>query len=86
MDVKREAEKVASIATYFVWVGWLFVIYAVVAGVLWWIDLASRESINIFQAFAASAAAVAAPIFIAMLVAMLGHTVRLFALYVGSRS
>lgn len=85
MDVKREAEKVAALATYFVWVGWLFVIYAVVAGVLWWIDLASRESINILESFALSASAVAVPIFIALAVAMIGHSVRLFALYVGSR-
>lgn len=85
MDMKREAQRVAALATYFVWVGWLFVIYAVVAGVLWWIDLASRESINILESFALSASAVAAPIFIALAVAMIGHAVRLFALYVGSR-
>lgn len=86
MDVKREADKVAALATYFVWVGWFFVIYAVIAGVIWWIDLASRESINVFEAFAASAAAVAVPIFIALAVAMMGHSIRLFALYVSSRS
>ncbi len=86
MDVNREAQRLASIATYFVWVGWIFVIYAVVAGVLWWIDLASKEAFNFLESFALSASAIAGPIFIALLVAAVGHTMRLFALYVASRS
>ena len=40
MDLQRDAARLATIATMFVWVGWLFVLYALIAGVLWWIDLA----------------------------------------------
>lgn len=86
MDVTREAQRLATIATYFVWVGWIFVIYALVAGVLWWIDLASKEAFNFLESFALSASAIAGPIFIALLVAGVGHTMRLFALYVASKS
>lgn len=86
MDIRKEAGRLASIATYFVWVGWFFVLYAVVAGVLWWIDLASKEAFNILEAFVLSASAIGVPIFLALLVASVGHALRLFALYVASKS
>jgi hypothetical protein len=86
MDIGTEARRLAALATYFVWVGWFFVIYALVAGVFWFIDLASKANINWLQALGASAAAIGVPIFLALLVAGLGHTMRLFALYAGSRS
>ena len=86
MDIGTEARRLAALATYFVWVGWFFVIYALVAGVFWFIDLAGQPNINWLHALGLSAAAVGGPIFIALLVAGLGHTMRLFAMYVGSRS
>lgn len=86
MDVQRDAARLASIATIFVWVGWLSVLYAVIAGVLWWIDLAGREAFNILEAFAISSAAIGGPLFLALIVAALGHALRLFALYVASKS
>ena len=79
MDLQRDAERLATIATVFVWVGWLFVLYAVIAGVLWWIDLASRANVNLLEAFAISSAAIGGPLFLALLVAGLGHFLRLFA-------
>lgn len=85
MDLQREAGRLASIATFFVVVGWFSVIYAVVAGVLWWIDLAQRPAFNVFEAFAISASAIGGPIFLALIVAAFGHGARLFAMYVGSR-
>ena len=86
MDVQRDAARLASIATIFVWVGWLAVLYAVIAGILWWIDLAQRQAFNFLEAFAISAAAIGGPLFLALIVAALGHALRLFALYVASKS
>ena len=86
MTVQRDAARLASIATVFVWVGWLAVLYALISGVLWWIDLAQREAFNFLQAFAISSAAIGEPLFLALIVAALGHALRLFALYVASKS
>ena len=86
MDVVKEATRLAALATYFVWVGWFFVIYALVAGIFWFIDLANQPNINWLQALGLSASAIGVPIFLALLVASVGHTMRLFALYVGSKT
>jgi hypothetical protein len=81
-----DARRLASIGTFFVIVGWVFVVYALVAGVIWWIDLAGREAFNLFEALAISASAVGLPIFAAFVVAGFGYTIRLFALYVATKS
>jgi hypothetical protein len=86
MDLQRDAARLATIATIFVWVGWLAVLYCAVAGVLWWIDLAGREAFNFLEAFAISSAAIGGPLFLALIVAGLGHALRLFALYVAGKS
>ena len=86
MDLQRDAARLATIATVFVWVGWLSIAYALIAGILWWIDLAGREAFNFLEAFAISAAAIGTPLFLALLVAGLGHALRLFAAYVASKS
>ena len=86
MDLQRDAARLAGIATIFVIVGWLSVLYALVAGILWWIDLASRNNVNWLEAFAISSAAIGGPLFLALIVAGLGHFLRLFAVYVASRS
>jgi hypothetical protein len=86
VDLRRDAARLATIATVFVWVGWLSIIYAFVAGVLWWIDLAGRPAFNFLEALAISAAAIGVPLFLALIVAALGHALRLFALYVGSKA
>lgn len=86
MDVMKEAQRLASLATVFVWVGWLGIIWALIAGVLWWIDLASKEAFNFLEAFAASSVAIGGPLFLAIIVASFGHALRLFAMYVASRS
>jgi TRAP-type C4-dicarboxylate transport system permease small subunit len=54
--------------------------------VIWWIDLAQREAFNIIEAFAISASAIGIPIFIAFVLAGFGYFLRLFALYVASKS
>ena len=75
-----------SIGTFFIILGWIAVIYAVIAGILWWIDLAQRAAFNIFEAFAISAAAIGVPIFAAFVLAGFGYFLRLFALWVASQS
>ena len=86
MDIISDARRLATIGTFFIVVGWVAVIYAVIAGLLWWIDLAGREAFNILEAFAISASAIGLPIFGAFLVAGLGYALRLFALYVASKT
>ena len=86
MNVEKDALRLATIATVFIWVGWLGVLFAAIAGVLWWIDLAGREAFNIIEAFALSSAAVGGPLFLALIVTALGYALRLFAIYVASRS
>jgi hypothetical protein len=86
VDLQRDAARLAGIATVFVIVGWLAVLYSLIAGILWWIDLASRNNVNWLEAFAISSAAIGGPLFLALIVAGLGHFLRLFAVYVASRS
>jgi len=86
MDIRAEARRLASIATVFVWVGWFFVLYAIIAGVFWWIDLTSKPNINFLQALGASAAAIGGPIFLALIIAGMGHFLRLFAMWAASQS
>jgi len=86
MDISAEARRLAAIATYFVWVGWFFVIYAIVAGIFWFIDLAGKPSVNWLQALGLSLSAIGLPIFVSLLVAGLGHFTRLFALYVARQT
>ncbi|MCJ7711531.1 MAG: hypothetical protein MUQ32_11960 [Chloroflexi bacterium] len=82
----KDARRLASIGTFFIIVGWVFVAYAIVAGVIWWIDLAQREAFNAVEALGISASAVGLPIFMAFLIAGVGYAMRLFALYVASKS
>jgi len=86
VDVQRDAARLATIATVFVWVGWIAIVYALIAGLFWWIDLASRPAFNFLEALAISSAAIGVPLFLALIVAALGHSLRLFALYVASKS
>ena len=86
VDIQNDARRLASIGTFFIIRGWIAVIYAVIAGILWWIDLAQREAFNIFEAFAISAAAIGMPIFAAFVLAGFGYFLRLFALWVSSQS
>jgi hypothetical protein len=86
VDLQRDAARLITIATVFVWIGWLSVLYALIAGILWWIDLAGRAAFNLIEAFAISSAAIGGPLFLALIVAGLGHALRLFAEYVAGKS
>ena len=84
MDIRAEARRLASVATVFVWVGWFFVLYAILAGVFWWLALVSKEAFNFLEALGLSLSAVDGPIFLALIVAGMGHFLRLFALWAAS--
>ena len=82
----KDARRLAVAGTFLIVAGWVFAIYAVIAGIVWWIDLAQRDAFNVFQALAVSASAIGEPIFVAFVVAGVGYTMRLFAQYVASKS
>lgn len=85
-QLMNDARRLASIGTFFIILGWIAVIYALIAGLLWWIDLAQREAFNVLEALAISAAAIGTPIFAAFVFAGFGYGLRLFALYVVSKA
>jgi hypothetical protein len=85
MDLRAEARRLAGVATIFVYVGWFVVLYSVISGVFWWLALASQPTINWLTALGASLGAIGGPIFLALIVAGMGHFLRLFALVAGSR-
>ncbi len=85
MSVLEEARRLATIATVFVTLGWFFVIYAIVAGVMWFIALASTDAVNWLEALGASLLSIGMPIFLSLIVAGFGHFLRLFAMDVASR-
>ena len=85
MTVLEEARRLATVATVFVMLGWFFVIYAIVAAVMWFIALASSENVDWLQALGASLLSVGMPIFLSLIVAGFGHFLRLFAMDVASR-
>ena len=84
-QLQKDARRLASVGTFFIIAGWVFVVYAIVAGVLWWFDLAQRDSFDWLESLAISASAVGIPIFASFLVAGFGYLVRVFALDVSSR-
>ena len=86
MDLLKEAQRLVSLATVFVWLGWIGVAWALISGLLWWIDLWGKEAFDFLEAFALSSAAIAAPLFTAIVLASIGHALRLFAIYVASQT
>ena len=82
----KDARRLATIGTFFIVAGWVFVIYALIAGAIWWFDLAQREAFNFVEALAISASAIGLPVFAAFAIAGFGYALRLFALYVASKS
>jgi len=86
MDIRAEARRLAGVATIFVWVGWFFVLYAIISGIFWWIDLAGTPQFNFIQSLGVSLAAIGGPIFLALIVAGMGHFLRLFAMWAARES
>jgi len=53
---------------------------------LWWIDLATLDNFTLLEALGLSLDVVAGPLFLALILAGLGHVSRVFALYVADQS
>ena len=85
MELIKEAQRLASLSTVFVVLGWVGIAWALIAGLLWWIDLWGKEAFDFLEAFALSSAAIAQPLFTAIVLAAIGHALRLFAMSVASR-
>jgi len=85
VDIENDARRLSTIGTFFIVVGWVGIIYTLIAGIIWWIDLAQRPAFNLFEALAISANAIALPVFAAFLVGGVGYFLRLFALFVATR-
>ena len=81
-----EARRLAGIASFLAWAGWLMAIYAGFGGLLWWIDLATLDNFTLLEALGLSLDVVAGPLFLALILAGLGHVSRVFALYVADQS
>ena len=86
MEIRAEARRLVRIATVFIALGWILVTYAVIAGAVWWIQLASREGFDLVEALGLSLSAVFGPVVLALIVAAFGHFGRLFAMWAGSES
>lgn len=86
MEIRAEARRLVRIATVFIALGWILVTYAVIAGAVWWIQLASREGFDVVEALGLSLSAVFGPVVLALIVAAFGHFGRLFAMWAGSES
>ena len=86
MDLMKEVQRLITLATVFVWLGWFGVAWALISGLFWWIDLAGTDAFNFIEAFALSAAAIGAPLFTAIVLAAIGHALRLFAIYAANQA
>jgi len=86
VEIRAEARRLVRIATVFIALGWILVTYAVIAGAVWWIQLASREGFDLVEALGLSLSAVFGPVVLALIVAAFGHFGRLFAMWAGSES
>lgn len=86
MDLMKEAGRLNSLATIFVWLGWIGVGWSLISGLLWWIDLAASDAFNFIESFALSASIIGAPLFVALVLAALGHSLRLFSIYAAAQA
>ncbi|MET0773585.1 MAG: hypothetical protein ABWZ82_10905 [Candidatus Limnocylindrales bacterium] len=77
----QDAKRVATIATVILSVGWAGALLMVIYGVMAWIDFTGRESVGFLEGLIYAIDLFAAPFFLALVVAGIGHALRLFALY-----
>ena len=77
----QDAKRVATIATVILSVGWAGALLMVIYGVLAWIDFTGRESVGFLEGLVYAINLFAAPFFLSLVVAGIGHALRLFALY-----
>ena len=77
----NDAKRVATIAPLILSVGWAGVALSVLYGIIAWIDFVGRESVGFLEGMVYAINLFATPFFLAMVVAGIGHALRLFALY-----
>lgn len=75
-----DAKRVATIATLILSVGWAGVALSVLDGTIAWFDFVGRESVGFLKGMAYAINLFATPFFLAMVVAGIGHSLRLFSL------
>lgn len=78
--IMNDAKRVAQIATIVLSVGWAGVLVSIIYFFLGWWDLSSRETIDFFEGLVYSLGLFFQPFFLSLVVAGLGHGLRLYAL------
>ena len=81
LTVAKEAKTVAMIGGIVAIVGWIGVVVVLVLGVVLWIDLAGFEPFNLFEAMRITLNAIVGVFTWTLMLAGLGHVMRLFAAY-----
>ena len=86
MDILNDARRLATIGTFFIILGWIAVIYALIAGLAWWIDLASRDGVQHLRGLRDLRYGHRPADLRRLHPRGLGYALRLFALYVVART
>jgi len=79
--VAKEAKTVAMIGGILAIIGWIGVIAVLVLGVILWIDLASFDPFNLFEAMRITLNAIVGVFVWTLILAGFGHVLKLFAAY-----
>ena len=82
----EEAQTVTGIGRVLSIIGWVVVAAALVLGIWWWIQFATSDLFNIIEALRISLNAIIVSFTSGLILAGVGHTMKLFAAYTVSRS
>ena len=86
LTVARESRTVAMIGMIIAIIGWIGVVTTLVLGVILWIDLASFEPFNLFEAMRITLNAIVGVFTWTLMLAGFGHVMRLLAAYSVART
>ena len=81
MDVAKEAKTVGMIGQILAVIGWIGVALVLIFGIILWIDLASFEPFNLFEAMRITINAIVEGFVLTLMLAGVGHVLKLFAAY-----
>ena len=85
-SVSQEAKTVTMIGTILSVIGWIGVAVILVLGVILWIDLASFEPFNLFEAMRITINAIVQGFVLTLTLAGIGHVMKLFAAYTEAKA